>query len=81
MIASIQIQKNIENGQVNIAAPMNNQAEKDMSIKMLSEAIVAVVNYKPSAIINPSLIGNGNGNGNGTGHIKPPPPPKLGLAN
>ncbi len=57
-------------GQVQVHAPLSNQMEKDLSVKVLAAAITIVVNYQVSPILRPA-----GHNGNGKLHVVPPTAP------
>jgi hypothetical protein len=55
----IRIQFDTDNGQVMVDAPLSNQVEKDMTVKVIAAAIPIVVNYQPGLIMTPPGARNG----------------------
>jgi len=76
MKGQIRIQFDISTGQMMLDAPLSNQAEKDMTIRLLAAAIPIAVNYQASAIIMPpGAHANGNGKPKITPAVVPPDAP------
>jgi hypothetical protein len=67
MIGRIQIEFNTETGQIMLNAPLDNQAQKDMTVKVLAAAIPIAVQYESSPILKPT--------GNGKPLVLPKTPP------
>jgi hypothetical protein len=66
MIGKIQIEFNTDTGQIMLNAPLDNQEQKDLTVKVLAASIPIAVAYEKSPILKP--------NGNGRPHIIPPIP-------
>ena len=54
MIGKIIIEFNTDSGQIMLNAPLSNQQEKDLSIKVLAAAIPIAVHYQQSPILKPA---------------------------
>jgi hypothetical protein len=62
-VEKIEIQFNPQTGQMLVGAQMDNQDQKDRTVRMLLSAIKIVVDFKPSVIKPASSIPETNGNG------------------
>lgn len=54
MIGTIRVEFDTDTGRIMIDAPLTNQAQKDLTVKVLAAAIPIVVDYKESVIIDPN---------------------------
>lgn len=59
MTGTIRIEFDTETGKILLDAPLNNQQQKDLTVKVLAASIPIVVNYEQSIILKPTPNGNG----------------------
>lgn len=55
--------------QIGLTAPLQDQAQRDLTCKILASAISIAINYQPSPLIKPTL--------NGHPHTGPAAPPLI----
>lgn len=59
----IEVIYNVESGQMLVGAPMQDQAQKDRTVRMLLSAIKIVVDFQPSVIQPAAVLPIKNGGG------------------
>lgn len=54
MTGQVRIEFDMNTGRVSVYGPMENQAQKDLTVKVLAAAMGIVIDYQPSAITKPN---------------------------